>query len=223
MRHGFPPATAHFSKMFIDLRSEEYRNLTSCENQSGIFVCDHDGDCKDTCPCRINKTTCREACKCPADCPHRFPYCKCDVCGSECICKNNGRECVPGKCRNGKCTDRCSSIYPTKPLDSLIVKKSAIPGAGNGLFTQDSIKRHKFIGRYTGDTLPDKQVTEFGEREMTAFTISKGKMTHHCSCIISLRGNRHVDSGYKSKQLGLLGQPSPFWHSKQGQCQILDS
>jgi hypothetical protein len=65
-------------------------------------------------------------------------------------------------------------------LDSLTVKKSAIPGAGNGLFTQETIKSHRFIGRYTGDILPDKQVKEFGEREMTAFTISQGETTQFC-------------------------------------------
>ena len=163
--------------MPIDLESSDYQNLNACENQSGVFTCDHAGRCGDSCPCRINKTTCREACRCPPNCPHRFPYCKCEpYCGLECICRRYGRECVPGKCRKGRCTQRCTTIYPVKPLPKLVVKKSAIPGAGNGLFTLQAIKAHRFIGRYTGDVLPDRQVDEFGEREMTAFTIAKGEL-----------------------------------------------
>lgn len=163
--------------MPINLESGDYRNLTNCEEQSGIFTCDHAGACGNTCPCRVNQTTCREACKCSSNCPHRFPYCQCERhCGHECICRQYGRECVPGKCRQGNCTTRCSTIYPVKPLPDLMVRKSAIRGAGNGLFTQQSIRAHKLIARYTGDILPDKQVAKFGEREMTAFTIAKGKI-----------------------------------------------
>jgi hypothetical protein len=167
--------------MVIDLNSSDYENLQRPTEQSGTFTCDHAGECRASCPCRLNKTTCREACKCPSDCPHRFPYCGCEgsCANGTCVCIDHGRECVPGKCRRGRCArtpSRCSSMYPEKPLKSLRVSKSDIPGAGNGLFTCEDIRPHQCLGRYKGDILPDTVIANDGAATaMTAFAIAKGK------------------------------------------------
>ncbi|KAF1979792.1 SET domain-containing protein [Bimuria novae-zelandiae CBS 107.79] len=160
--------------MPIDLTSPDYRNIKNSLEQSGIFTCDHEGTCGRSCPCRSNLTTCREGCKCPKDCRHRFPYCLCEKsCGitSGCVCREYGRECVPAKCRRGQCTEKCSNIWPAKTIKHLVIKKSSIRGAGNGLFATEPIQSQKFIGRYTGAVLPDKQVDD--EKDMTAFSVGK--------------------------------------------------
>ncbi|KAL5393332.1 hypothetical protein DPSP01_000155 [Paraphaeosphaeria sporulosa] len=164
--------------MVINLYSDEYSNLQKPHEQSGAFICDHEGDCGAECPCRLNKTTCREACKCPSTCPHRFPYCECEkVCTTGCRCIGRGRECVPGKCRNGKCVEngqrKCRSFFPRKAHDCLWVGKSTIPYAGNGLFTRGDIKAHECLGRYTGTILPDAEIECNGKTVMTAFAVAK--------------------------------------------------
>lgn len=206
--------------MVINLDSDEYRNLQTPLEQSGVFICDHEGKCGATCPCRLNKTTCREACKCPSDCPHRFPHCDCErSCTKGCVCIDRGRECVSGKCRRGRCINdgqgRCHSFFPLKPYISLWVGKSTIPFAGNGLFTHDVIKTHQCLGRYTGNILPDAEIESDGRAVVTAFAVAKGKQPRFPLFALTNAYIRHVDTRYRSWQLAVLGQPSPTWKKSQ--------
>ncbi|POV99383.1 hypothetical protein PSTT_13826, partial [Puccinia striiformis] len=115
---------------------------------TGKYVpCTHGGKCFDNehCDCHGLNTYCDRFCRCPEDCPRRYPGCSCVMnCDEKCPCVMRSRECDPliCGCPTRKSTkDRCSNFW-------WLPRKSKI--AGLGVFAGEPISTGDYLGEYTG-------------------------------------------------------------------------
>lgn len=127
------------------------------------------------CACFKNQTTCRPTCPCNPYCWRRFPFCKCqDECDDSCYCQRFRRECTI-RCRKGACyTRKCYYVFKDRRGPRTKIKESTIPGAGEGLFAAEHIKKNAFIGQYKGKIV-DHTVFESKEPGIRLFEVAWGQ------------------------------------------------
>ncbi|GAA6039459.1 hypothetical protein JCM8097_009561 [Rhodosporidiobolus ruineniae] len=108
------------------------------------------GSCDgDACTCSTRRTFCDRFCGCPPSCRRRFPGCKDSNC-SDCICKQQNRECDPHIC--GCASDTCRNSSIRLGREKLVqVVESKIPGAGYGVILLESAADDDLIGAYGGE------------------------------------------------------------------------
>ncbi|KAH9462316.1 hypothetical protein Pst134EB_006221 [Puccinia striiformis f. sp. tritici] len=120
----------------------------------GYVPCTHGGKCFDNehCDCHGLNTYCDRFCRCPEDCPRRYPGCSCVMnCDEKCPCVIRSRECDPliCGCPTRKSTkDRCSNFLVATKKKRTFVGPSKI--AGLGVFAGEPISTGDYLGEYTG-------------------------------------------------------------------------
>jgi hypothetical protein len=190
MHHGFRnlrigPDTAKFMKPFQP--------------------CSHRGPCSDEsqspgCRCVAEGIPCEKHCGCSKDCARRFPGCKCASmkrpCSTDaCLCRKLNRECDPDVCLPCHAAE---VLHPATEADEdqqqhcnnvpiqLGRRKHTIIGRsqvkGFGLYAMEPIKKHDFVGEYSGELMTNnemirRQTMEGYRRENTyLFDIYRGKL-----------------------------------------------
>jgi hypothetical protein len=143
-----------------------------------LVPCSCVGACgKDDCSCSSRGHYCDRFCKCPSDCPLRYPGCHCGPgqCGTKsCACVALGRECDPIFCQcqcpahDGECSDGCKNMmvqeryiphanFAIAPFPGLHLSISEIPGAGWGLFATRPITKGHLICEYSGERISQEE------------------------------------------------------------------
>ena len=129
--------------------------------------CVHFGNevCDDKCLCS-KRGFCEVFCRCNQIlCKSAFRGCHCfkgDCSSNHCPCFNNGRECIPQRCKNCDVQNsdvRCKNLKLQMDYESkLIVGISKI--SGWGLFANEFIKKDCLIGEYKGELITDDIVNK---------------------------------------------------------------
>lgn len=143
-------------------RNEQYEGLCALYKP-----CNHEGECKDSCPCFKGKNYCEVFCSCNEKCRNKFRGClcrgKCDT--RSCPCYAAVRECLVGVCGckpnisdEGTCTNMKIQSKMRKKID---VKRSKV--AGFGAFAGEDINKGDFVIEYTGELITQQEADERGK------------------------------------------------------------
>ncbi|KAF2178668.1 hypothetical protein K469DRAFT_695455 [Zopfia rhizophila CBS 207.26] len=70
------------------------------------------------------------------------------------------RECIPGKCRSGKCSLKtCAQVFDRRPSPLTRIKSSNIPGAGRGLFAGEDTEKEAYADASIDGSHKDRGIT----------------------------------------------------------------
>ena len=141
---------------------------TAHSQHHSSLTCNHAGPCAAVASCQLRKS--RRACyaSCLCDCTYASgrsapktnlpPPCACTgECDQQCGCRAMASYCVPGYC--GCSSARCGNLGIERG-PKLSVKESNIPGAGHGLFAEETISAQTRLGTLRGELALQRAATE---------------------------------------------------------------
>ncbi|KFK42616.1 medea [Arabis alpina] len=201
----YPPALKKIARG----ETKVYRQYTPCTCES---------ICGDQCSCIANGNCCEKYCGCPKSCKNRFQGCNCAIgqcINRQCPCVAIAHECDPDICRSCRLSCRDGSLgeiaeeIQCKNMNFLLKKQKKIMIAksdihGWGAFTRYSVKRHDFLGEYTGELVTHDEANERGR-----------KYDHHIGSkyLFSLNNQLEIDAhrfGNKFKFLNHSSKPNCY-------------
>lgn len=143
-----------------------------------FIPCFHDGICTEAnCYCIKNFGNCEKYCGCSSFCEYLAKGCNCSggICGNNCECLQNHRECDPEFCvrcgskYNKKIVEKVGLKLPTCGNTSLTygVKRRLLVGKSNicdglGIFAGERFKKNEFLGEYVGEMLNFEEAEKRG-------------------------------------------------------------
>ncbi|KAJ7118707.1 hypothetical protein C8R44DRAFT_181102 [Mycena epipterygia] len=162
------------------------------------------------CECFKTKAYCERNCRCPANCPRRWPGCNSSCSNNtgcrtrKCRCRDNFRECDPELCTACDARDthvyypaerrqaiRCENMELQRPeFKHYEIRRSKF---GLGAFAAENISRDDVIGEYVGELLDDT-----------------GELKHHGVIQRHSGLNYSFDMGFTPVDAQWIGNPTRF-------------
>jgi hypothetical protein len=173
----YPLSFKQATNLVLKKRTEAEGQLYALVPCACVGGCGHED-----CSCSSRGHYCDRFCKCPSDCPMRYPGCHCSPghCFSKsCACVALGRECDPILCQcqcpahDSECSSGCKNMVLQEryiphansaiaPVPGLHLSISEIPGAGWGLFTTRPVSKGQLICEYSGERIGQEEADRRG-------------------------------------------------------------